>query len=354
MAMYKKGDNWFIDYYHQGRRLREKIGPSKTLAKDALAKRKAQMAEGKFFPDKDQPRLSFFKACELYYKNHSLPHKRSARYDVGVIRHFKEFFADRQIAQINSFDVENYLAKRKQLVRPATVNRELNVLKSLFSKMIKWDQLKGPNPVQQVEFLRVDNRRLRFLEKGEITTLLRLCDRKIAPILVMAICTGMRRGEIVDLKWADIDFNNRMIHVLNTKSGKPRQIPINNNLLMILRGLARNGERVFDSQNLRKLFESAVRLAGLNDVTFHTLRHTFASQLAMSGIDLRTIQELMGHQSFEMVLRYAHLSADHKRQAVEALNSQATLDIGHSEALALDVRQEKAVQIPVATVQNVC
>ena len=102
-----------------------------------------------------------------------------------------------------------------------------------------------------------------------------------------------------------MDLDTGIIYVLSTKSG----------------------ERVFDCSNLRKLYEAAVKNAKLEDVNFHTLRHTFASHLAMAGVDLKTIQELLGHQTFEMTLRYAHLSPHHKKVAIEILDSRLGLDL---------------------------
>ena len=127
-------------------------------------------------------------------------------------------------------------------------------------------------------------------------------------------------------------------HALNTKSGKPRELPMDSTLRELFRALPKTGELVFDCSNLRKLYEAVVRQAKLEDVNFHTLRHTFASHLAMAGVDIKTIQELLGHQTFEMTLRYAHLSPHHKKVAIEILDSRWAKTPAVQEAAIPEVR----------------
>ena len=176
-----------------------------------------------------------------------------------------------------------------------------------------------------VRFLKEDNRRLRHLTSEEIEKLIENCTEYLKPIVITAIHTGMRKGEILKLKWKNIDFEQQLISVTETKSGRPREIPMNNFLTETLKSVKFMGEYVFCRsdgtrfQNIRKSFETAVEKANLKDCTFHTLRHTFASLLVMGGVDLTTVKELMGHKSIEMTLRYAHLAPDHKRFAVEVL-----------------------------------
>ena len=138
----------------------------------------------------------------------------------------------------------------------------------------------------------------------------------------------MRKGEIFNLKWHDIDWNNGLIHLLRTKNNEKREIPFNETVRGILIRIKRNPESpyVFSSfkgkpfVDIKKSFHTALTKAGINDFRFHELRHTFASQLVMSGVDLLTVKELLGHKNIEMTLRYSHLSCNHKKQAVKALD----------------------------------
>ncbi len=139
----------------------------------------------------------------------------------------------------------------------------------------------------------------------------------------------MRRGEIRNLKWQDIDLENNQLCILEQKNGDKSYIPLNGPSRQALLSLKRNpkSEYVFckrdgDDYNVRKSFETALKNSAILNASFHTLRHTFASHLAMSGVDLNTIRELMRHKSLTMTQRYAHLSESHKSNAVDVLANQ--------------------------------
>jgi len=211
--------------------------------------------------------------------------------------------------------VKEYRSMRKTKVKPATVNREHQCLRHIFTKAIEWGRTLN-NPAKGNKLFKVDNKRLRFLSKEEIQALLSYCDERIKPLVIMALNTGLRRGELKNLKWKDMDMERGLIYVLQTKSGEPREIPINGILRATIEKLHREGQRLFDTTNLRKLYEKAVNNSQLEDVNFHMLRHTFASHLVMAGIDLMTVKELLGHATLDMTMRYAHLSKGHKQVAV--------------------------------------
>ncbi len=181
------------------------------------------------------------------------------------------------------------------------------------------------NPGTKVKFFRIDNKRLRYLEKEEIKKLVDACSEHLKPIIIVALFTGMRKSEILNLKWKDVDFSKRMIYLLDTKNGEKREVYINDIVYSTLLGVKRNPDSpyVFCKKNgkpygnVRKSFAAALKNAGVKDFRFHDLRHTFASQLVMTGIDLKTVQELLGHKDFKMTLRYTHLSPDYKRAKVD-------------------------------------
>ena len=173
-----------------------------------------------------------------------------------------------------------------------------------------------------------NNQRLRFLTEVEIDSLLTACTPHLRPIVETALHSGMRRGELLSLKWEQI--RNGFIYLTETKSGKARQIPINDRLAEVFREVRRGNQLkspyVFcDSQGRRfyevkRSFVSACRRAGLEDFRFHDLRHTFASRLVMKGASLKAVQELLGHADMKMTMRYAHLSQEHLRDSVNLLN----------------------------------
>jgi len=211
----------------------------------------------------------------------------------------------------------------------------------IFTKAVEWEYLRE-NPAKRVKKFRLDNRRLIYLEKDEISRLLAACSRFFRPIVEVFILTGLRREELFRLKWSDIDFRLGVVHITKTKSGKPRQIPLNGRLRAIFKTLPRHiaSDRVFCQsdgkpwKDLRGSLAAAVEKAGITKhVTFHTLRHTFASQSVMSGVDLYTVSELLGHSSLEMTQRYAHLSQDHKTRAMAQLESYLSEEDGSNMAV---------------------
>jgi integrase len=156
----------------------------------------------------------------------------------------------------------------------------------------------------------------------------------LKPIIAVALNTGMRQGEILNLKWPDIDSARGVISVRNTKNGQPRYIPMNSFVKYIfenLRMMRKNidNPNIFYYNNDRPLtrfglirgaFKRAVEKAGITDFHFHDLRHTFASHLVMAGADIMTVKEILSHKTLAMTLRYSHLSSKFKKSAVELLS----------------------------------
>jgi len=327
MGLFKKGRNYYIDYYlPNGRRRREMIGPSKKRAMLVLDKRRVEIAEGKFFDAKKEEKIPFGKMAMEYLEVYSKPNKRSSRRDEISVKHLVSFFGGNNLQEITPLDAEKYKQKRINEVLPNTVNRELACLKHIFSKAKEWGKIKE-NPISSVKLFRVDDRRVRYLKKEEIAKLAESCSDYLRPIVIFALNTGMRKGEILNLKWTDIDLSNRVISLVQTKNREIREIPINDTVLEILIRLRKNSKVSYvfckkdgnPYKDIRGGFQSALRKAGIKDFRFHDLRHTFASHLVMASVDLKTVQELLGHKTFQMTLRYSHLSRDHKRRAINTL-----------------------------------
>jgi len=325
MGVYKRGTAWYIDYYAGYKRRRERIGPSKRQAETVLKKRIVQVAENRFLEVEKYEKIKFEKMTDLYLENYSKPNKKSSRRDVTSINNLKPFFAEKYLHEITPLDVEKYKRERQSKVSNATVNREVACLKHIFTKAIEWGIVQK-NPGKKVKLLRERNTRLRYLDEKEIRTLHDACAEHLKPIVTVALNTGMRKEEILSLRWKDVDFRSRIIAILDTKNGESREIPMNDIVHRTLLAVKKtdspwvfckkNGERY---GNIRKAFEGARKRAGIVDFRFHDLRHTFASHLVMAGVDLKTVQELLGHKSFEMTLRYAHLSPEHKKAALDTL-----------------------------------
>ncbi|MCD6413410.1 MAG: site-specific integrase [Elusimicrobia bacterium] len=201
-------------------------------------------------------------------------------------------------------------------------------MKAIFNWAIK-NEKATDNPVRKVKLLRENNTRVRFLSLEEINRLLDACPIGIKPIVITAILTGMRRGELLSLKWEDVNSNQKIIFVRKAKSGYSRDIPICLTLEKVLLNCYNNsnGVYVFCSgkkepyKKIDTIFGNAVKRAKIVDFHFHDLRHTAAAYMVMSGMDLTTVKEILGHRSIKMTMRYAHLSPHHKRTAMEIFSS---------------------------------
>lgn len=252
---------------------------------------------------------------------HTIEDERSA------VRRFKERFTG-SAGKITTGDIERFLSDRLQTVGPARHNRDLSLLKIIFKKAMEWNYART-NPASPIRKLREPPGRVRFLTDEERDALLTACPERLRTIVLIALNTGLRKTELLTLRWKDLDFKNRMLRIERTKNGERRDIPMTQVVHNILRAIPRRVDApyVFASsdgtpqQYLKTTWNTAIRKAKLDDFTFHDLRHTFASTLIMSGVDIRTVQTLLGHKSITMTMRYSHLSPNHLRLAIGVLDA---------------------------------
>ena len=264
-----------------------------------------------------------------YLKLYSMPNKKSWKTDEYNLKKLEAAFRGKYLYSITIKDVEKFKSDRSQEVSPSTVNRELATLKTLFGKAVAWERV-HENPAKSVKFLREPKGRLRFLEREDIVKLLTNCNKRLRPMVVLALNTGMRRGEILGLKWRDVDFKRHIITLLDTKNGEKREVYINEQVKTALIGVRKYPESPYIFCNnkgkpyydIRKSFFTALTKSGIINFHFHDLRHTFASQLVMSSVDINTVRELLGHKDIRMTLRYSHLAPSHKQRAVDILGQK--------------------------------
>ncbi len=326
MGLLKKGENWYIDYYQGGRRKREKIGPSKSLAREVLLKRQNEVSEGKYFPERSKNIL--FRVFADKYWNLEGRHLK-AKGIKGVLNTFKIQFGNKTLSEITSADVQNFYNMTADRTSAATANRQINFLSPLFNRAKEWGDFHGDNPVAKARRRREENKRLRFLSEEEIKNLLNAADARLHPLLACAIMTGMRKGEILGLRWENVDLERHMIFILKSKSGKAREIPIGKRLLEILSSLVpkANGA-VFEIPEItmRRKFARALEDANIMGFRFHDLRHTFASHFVMRTGDLPALQKLLGHASPQMTQRYAHLAQEHLFAKMEKFDASMPVE----------------------------
>jgi len=220
---------------------------------------------------------------------------------------------------------------------PLTVNRHVQTLKAMLTTAYQWGWITEAHLYQQVRKLKLDKekdrRRLDFLSREEAERLIAAADPAVRPVVVCALQTGMRKEEILGLKWKQVDLVHRLIHLPQTKSGDPRSLPINDRLLATLKDklLIRSivDDHVFINpetntrwSDLKSSFNRAVKKARLvhRGIVFHHLRHTAASWMVMEGVPLLTVARVLGHADVQMVSRYSHLTPDHLDKALAALD----------------------------------
>ncbi|MFX0202189.1 MAG: tyrosine-type recombinase/integrase, partial [Candidatus Hodarchaeota archaeon] len=268
----------------------------------------------------------------LYLEDHALPNKRSYLDDARRAKRLIATFRDKALSEISTQDVERFKARVAQEVSPATVNRCLALLKTIFNKAIQWEKTKD-NPARGVKLFKENGQRVRFLSEEEEANLKTVFPPESWPLVEFAIHTGMRQGEMFNLRWVDVNFQTGIITipVPRSKSREMRHIPMNDKVVEILRTLPSRmkSEWVFPSLTgitpingnnfTKRTFNPAVKKAEIENFRWHDLRHTFASRLVMKGNDLTTVRELMGHKDIKMTLRYSHLSPAHKMTAVQTL-----------------------------------
>lgn len=329
MGIFKKSGNWGIDFYVNGRRKRKIIGSSKALAEKVLKKIQVEIIEGKYLNVRRNNRIKFDEAVAEYTGKHLKLNcsKGWANMSKYIVKQLRLSFGGKYLDEIDSMMIEDYKTERVKEVSSSTVNNDLAFLKAMFNKIKSWGRFEGENPVSKVQLLKEDNKRTRYLEKEQIAILVENCAEYLKPIVIMALNTGMRKNEILKLRWEDVNLRRGVIQLLKTKNNKVRYVPINKAVRNMLINIARKDGNCYVFTNrkgrpfvdIKKSFKAALSKSGITEFRFHDLRHTFASQLAMNGVDLNTVRELLGHTSLQMTLRYAHLSLDHKKNAVYLL-----------------------------------
>lgn len=287
-----------------------------------------------------------------------------------LARVFGSALGDLPLPEISAFHVERWRSARLKGRTASTINRDLNTLRGALSRAVEWGLL-AKHPLAGVKASRVDAAaKVRYLSTAEESRLreaLAARDSKrrerreranawrrereyaewpaygaytdhLTPIVLLALNTGLRRGELFALRWEDVDLAHKVLTVRGSdaKSGQTRHVPLNAEAVAVARALrdasnstggapdtlvlrGRDGEQLDD---IKTAWLAVLRAAKVDGFRFHDLRHTFASKLVMRGVDLNTVRELLGHADLKMTLRYAHLAPEHKAAAVAKLVSR--------------------------------
>lgn len=310
---------------------------------------------------REKEKITFGKAATEYLK-WSEANKKSYAADQSRYKNHLKHFDDYSMKDISPLMLEKL--KRdllKKGLSPTTVHQVLALIRAIYRKSVGWGLYKGQIPTESIKFPKHDNKRLRFLSHNEADRLLEALKEKSQQVYnqsLLALFCGLRFSEIANLTWADIDLPNEIIQIRDAKGGS-RQSYMTESIIEMLKSLQNNkkhrqNDLIFPDKNgnrqahISRSFWKTVKELSFNkgvtdkryNVCFHTLRHTFASWLAIQGTSLYEIKELLGHKSIEMTERYAHLIPSIKQKAVNRLADTFKARIEKSES-------EKETQLKV-------
>jgi integrase len=330
-----------IAYRLNGKLTWEKVGwisegYSPKLANEIRAERMRSMRHGEELP-KQKNKSPFFRDIAAKYLAWAKENKKSWYSDQHRYKnHLAERLDDKRLEEISSFDLERMKSDlTKEELAAQTVKHCLVLIRQMFNKAIAWGLYKGMNPIKGVKMPTIQNQRERFLSYEEADLLLNellKVSKQTHDIALLSLHCGLRAGEIFNLKGHDIDFRNDLIHISDPKNKQGRKAFVTSAVKEMLKEripespddyifkAQNNGDKINEISRTYRKIANHLFNKKVNDprqkVTFHTLRHSFASWLALQGESLITIRELLGHKSFAMTQRYAHLiKTDEKRRA---------------------------------------
>ncbi len=334
------GSYWFR-FTYRGKTYTKRLGRVNELpltsAKHIAGKLRTQIIENQYL---EKEEVSLFsdvadKYLEWYKTERVNASQRTIRETERRVKKLLEVFGDKSLDYVSEFLIESYKQERlKEGVKPSTVNRELNILRAILYKAKEWGMYSGELP--RIKTYKVNDERVRYLSPEELKSLIDACPDWFKPVVKFACLTGLRASELFSLTWDMVSLSQGYITVpaKYSKTKETKRIPLHPKALEVLKEVKEWQEEkgidhgyVFtnrmgrpysvEGQGYKRVFKTACEKAGIRDFRFHDLRHTFASYLVMSGVDLYTVQELMRHSSPRMTRRYAHLSPEHIRKELE-------------------------------------
>jgi len=391
-SVFKQGNAWHIKFYFRGSPYKKSLGPiSEHKAHRAMQRVEARLADLKagflrvssgadlaeylvrgevVEREKVTQILVTFEAVKDSYLKYAEPRKAGTTFCTEKVhlRHFEQFLGARvaaPISEVTTADIQCYLTDRRQRVSGTTANKELQTIRQLFDFARRQGAV-GSNPAHDVSRFKHSGRphrfmskqeiddqinrggltekrikvlkRLRYLEEEEVTKLLDLAKERdpwLHPVLATLAFTGLRRGEVVDLEWGDVDFKAGKIWARSRKQSRTaefaaRDIDMHEKLQAVLRRHrsknqtrqhvfpGHSGDRLSPDE-LHRAFKALIKGSDFDGIGLHCLRHSFASNLAAQGVDQRLIDHYMGHQTQEMRQRYQHLFPDKKSEGIQRL-----------------------------------
>ena len=324
--LYKRGEVWYCDFTYRGIRYRKGLGTNKALALEKLIAWQKDLQNQKYAPTNFQSFIRRY--LDWGYSNKN---KLTVERDILSLKYFQQYTKVKDIREITPLVVDGYknwlLQKGKKF---NNTNRLVNCIKAMMRRAEDWELVEKKS-WHTVKLLKVPKGRVLFYTPLEIKKLLRLVPYNWQLIVLLGCRAGLRRGEIVNLTWQDIDLSKKIITIQPKENWHPktfecRDIPISQDLFKILqkqtnkKGFVALTEdnKPFTLAGIGSHFIKFTKKLGLKG-SLHTLRHTFASHLVQNGVDLYTVSKLLGHSSIKTTEIYAHLSPNTFYKAVAKL-----------------------------------
>ncbi|WP_420417396.1 tyrosine-type recombinase/integrase [Pacificispira sp.] len=326
MQLYQRKDSskWWVSWSGtDGKRYRRSTGTDDRKLAEALGAKwvKEEFMEQHFGVIADEP---FNDALLAYAKVQKRDHNRSfmatTRYRIEFLR---KNFGHMTLGQITAKAIQDFAEKRLDVVSRDTVSRDLSVLRAVLNRAKRDGRLREVPVFPRFPKPRA---RKRWLTLREEERLLAVASPHMKPLIRFAIDTGGRMSELLRLDWRYVDIERRIVTFVETKNGEDRTVRLCDRAVAVLEELGPEEDGpvfTFRGQSVasvKKAFMATRDRAGLYDVRFHDLRHTFASRLVQGGLPLYHVMQMTGHKSLDMVQRYAHLAPDYQDAAVEVLN----------------------------------
>jgi len=320
---------WAYDFWFNGKRYIRVVGESKEQAEGAMAVHRKKLIDEKHGLASPIMDIRFDDLAEEYYRKVSAA-KRSWRRDRLSLDHLNRFFRGKKVSEITSKSVDDYKELRLRDVSGPTINREIGLLSSVFTTAIRWKHTVS-NPVKGVARYEESEPTERILQPDEEERLLAAAAPHLKPILTILLNTGMRRNELLSLRWKNVNLaaGQLTIQKTNSKNKRMHLVPLNRAAVAALRSIPRAHDLVFYNpktkssiKDVKTAFHAACDAAGIEGLRLHDLRHTFATRLRERGVDLGTIMKLLGHSTIAMTLRYAQVSEESQHAAVGKLEEK--------------------------------
>ena len=344
------GRVWWIEYYIDGQRKRERIGQSKVAAEQRLRVVLNARTEGRHIHKSPDTFTTFKELAKWYLTLAEVKAKKSYNRDEALVRKLEPFFGDRLLMDITPALVEAYKQKRlgeisyrKQPTKPATVNRELACLQTIFNRAAM-NARADRNPAKGVRPLKLNNVRDRIMSQDEYSRLLAHLPYYLKPIVKLAYYSGMRKGEILNLRWDQIDLREGFIHLMpeDTKTQEGRSVPLNDELIGMFQAMPRGlpGVTVFIYQgkpikDIKRSFKTACKNAGIENFTFHDFRHTAINNWRLEGHDYFRIMAASGHKTMTVFKRYNTVTKEELKTLVGRKSGPVDTNMDTKQVLTL-------------------